>query len=241
MVRKDDLQSYEKLKASLNEYEKHFSADDNKNFHTLARNFCIQQYSLGNESYLKEAFNCFKHDLKKSYLYHNGGILPSTMQAIVKIGLRNNELDWVKRFLKNHQNKIIGTSEPDSVFNYNMAEYYFAIQEYEKCLDLIEDNLTDLHYKTSAKRLVIKALYETKSTILDSRLNAFKIYIFRISNDTFTPIHKEGNNQFIDILKQIINPATLSNVKRKKSIESKIITGKSVADRQWLLDKLKET
>lgn len=240
MIQNNDEDAYTKLKNLLSQKNDALSPDEKKNFHTLIRNFCSSEYSKGNENYLKELFDCYTNDLENKYLYHKGGILKSTMQAIVKIGLRLNKNNWVKDFLNNHRNKIIDTKEPERIFNYNMAEYYFHENEYEKCIDNLDDNLEDIHYKTSAKRLVIKALFETKSVLLESRINAFKIFIFRISDNKFTPIHKTGNNNFIDILKQICNPGTLSNKKRITSIQSKIIKSKAIADRQWLLDKLKE-
>jgi|GEM_PF-4871003 len=240
MIQNNDSESYTKLKKLLAKNHQILTPNENKNFHTLIRNFCTSEYSKGNQKYLKESFQCYKNDLEKNFLYHNGGILKSTMQAIVRLGLRSGESQWVKDFLNNHKTKLIGTKEAESVFNYNMAEYYFYMCEYEKCLDNINETFEDIHYKASSKRLYIKALYETKSVLLESKINAFKIFLFRISDDKFTPIHKTGNNQFIDILKQIINPGTLSNKKRIASIESKIIKHKALADRQWLLDKLKE-
>jgi len=238
MIQDDDINAYGKLKKLLTKYKSKLTLNENQNFHTLTRNFCLKQYSLGDESYLKEAFKCYKHDLENNYLYHNGGILASTMQSIVKLGLRMNESTWVKSFLKKHKTKLIGTREPELVYNYNMSVYYFHNKLYEKCLDTLDETLEDIHYKTSAKRLMIKALFETKSPVLDSRLNAFKIYIFRISTDSFTALHKKGNSQFINILKQIINPSTLSNSSRKDSIRTKIVNTQVLADKQWLLDKL---
>ena len=236
MLNEDDQQAYEKLKKLLSQYEESLREDENKNLHTLARNFCIQQYSLGRNQYLNEAFKCFQHDLSKGYLYHQSGILASTMQAIVKLGLRLHKVDWVYQFLIEHKNRLVGTREPKAIYNYNLAEYYFLKKNFNKCLDLIQENFEDIHYKTSSKRLMIKALYELNSPLLESRINAFKIYIFRISDNAFTALHKEGNNQFIDILKQICNPSTLTNSKRIKSINQKITQTQSVADRPWLID-----
>ncbi|MBT8233389.1 MAG: hypothetical protein HKO66_05265 [Saprospiraceae bacterium] len=240
MFKSNDGEAYEKLIKLLSKHSHLITKEQNQAMHALARNFCIAQYNKGHLEYLPKAFKRFQHDLEHGYLYYQGGILMSTMQAIVKLGLRCGKQKWVGKFLEAHKDKLIGTRDPEAIFNLNMAELRFSQKKYEDCLDLIEDNFEDIHYKISSKRLEIKAYYETNSPLLESRINAFKIYIFRTSDKVIPKTPRIGNNLFIDILKQISNPSSFKNESRIKKIKSKIDQAKSLADRQWLDEKLEE-
>lgn len=235
MLIKEDSRASDKLLKLLNQYENKINNKHKVTMYTLVRNFCVKQYSLGHQEYLKKAFGCYKNDLKTRRIYDNGKISLSSVQAIVKLGLRSKEFKWVHSFLKEHEDQF---NLEQNLFNLNWAEYYFAINQYEKCLTILDDNYDDIHYKVSSKRLVIKCYYEMQSPILDSKINAFKLFIYRLKQNQITHIHKKGNNNFIDFLKQIILPSTFKNAKRIESLGKKIRTTKAIADKDWLIQKL---
>ena len=235
MISLDD-KAFETLEVYLVKVKDQIPSDSLKSFYAIRRNFCVLKYSTKDLHYLPKALNCYKQDLKSGYLYHDGEIAPSTLQSIVKIALRSGEIKWIKRVLDTHKNKIVGNEY--YVYTYNLSLIRFAEKEYQGCLDLLEYNYTDIHYKTSAKRLEIKCFEELDSPILESKIKSFKIYIFRIPKKNLTQLALEGNNNFVDLLKQIKNPRTLKNASRIEKIRLKLQNMKTVAERDWLLQKL---
>jgi hypothetical protein len=237
LIKMED-QSFEKLDNFLEKMHSQLPLDRLKSLMAIRRNFCVFQYSRGAPAYHKKAFDCYKKDLNAGYLYHNGSILSSTLQSITKIAIKSGTLDWVSRFLKDHEHKLVEESNAVQIFKYNFALVYFEEGQYEKCLDQLEDNYEDIHYKTSAKRLEIKCYQELNSPILSSKVKAFKIFIYRISQKKLTDLAITGNNNFIDFLKQINNPSTFKNANRIQKIEEKIKKTKILAERSWLIQQL---
>jgi len=79
-----------------------------------------------------------------------------------------------------------------------------------------------------------------KHVLLAPKMDAFKIYIYRFSTKKMTQKHKQANQNFIDLLKQIHLPRTFQNERRINKLITKINTFKFVHEKEWLLEKLEE-
>lgn len=232
---------FEKLKETLEEKEKEIPLQSLKALQALCRNYCIFKYNTGEGvTYLEEAFKLYQLHLEKGYLYYQGGLIPATIRNLVIRGLKLKEYTWVYDFLQNAKDKIARTKHPNDVYSFNMAWYYFALGDYDKSLVLLTDTYEDVYYKVAAKRLEIMIRYEQDSTLTDSRLDAFKIYIFRSAKKSISTIQKEGNNNFVDLLKQVLNPKTRVSPARISKLLQKTKEKKIVAEKDWLLEKLED-
>jgi hypothetical protein len=208
-----------------------------KDFQALARNYCISEFNKGNEAFFQIAFDMYKLHLSKGYLYRNGLIHATILKNLVSMGLRMNEQDWVVQFLTDHRHLITGLSYTEEAYRFNMAVYHFYVGAFDEALSLLSYNYDDLFYKIAAKRLEIKVLFETESQILDSRLEAFNILIFRMGGKQLSEIYINGNKRFAAYLRRIIHPSTLHNAKRGDKIRVELITeSTTVAEKEWLLD-----
>lgn len=236
----EDQQIFKEFKQLLTEHSKTISENELKSLQTLLRIYSVSQYNSGKNEYLKESFKLYQEHLEAGYLYYENKIIPPTLKSIVTLGLRLGEHEWVYEFLKGHRQKIAGTHQPKEVYNSNLAYYYFQTGVYEKALDLLSDEYEDYYYKIGGKRMEIMIFYEQQSSLLEHRIDAFKMFIFRISKKNLPPRSKQASNNFIDILKAIINPKTLKNETRIEKIRNSIFEKKVVADKEWLLQKLEE-
>ena len=72
------------------------------------------------------------------------------------------------------------------------------------------------------------------------RLNALKSYLF--SNKANIPDQmKLNNDHFVDVLHQLISSRNRINPKRLSALRDKVIRDrKNIAEREWLLEKLKD-
>ncbi len=222
----------------IRKYQHRLPMDQVQALQALCRNYSIRQYNLGNEKYLDEAFSLYREHLEEGYLHYDGGLLPSTVKNIVNVGLKFKAYDWVFEVLESYRDKIVGTKHPTDVYHFNLASYYFARETYDQALEYLSGTYEDWYYKIAARRLEIKIYYETKSVLLDPKLDAFKIFIFRIAKSQLPPLQKQANNNFADLTRQISASKTNHNRDRATKLMDKVKARKVVAEREWLIEKL---
>lgn len=233
------LDHFEEFRALLYENDDYLSLEQQKSLHTLIRSFAILRYHKGEEAYLEKVFNIYLDHLERGFLYYEDKIHSQTLRNLVTFGLRLKKYEWVNQFLQDHQYKISGSEVPVLIYDYNMALYYYHIKEYDKALNHLPDNFVDAYYKVGVKRLEIIIYYELDFTILDAKMDAFKIFVYRMPESKITLKHKEANNNFIHMLKQIRHPKTEVSPDRIKKLIEKISSQERIADKDWLLSILK--
>ncbi|MEM1322013.1 MAG: hypothetical protein AAGG75_17265 [Bacteroidota bacterium] len=235
-----DDDAFQSLCYLLREYEDQIPLAQLKDLQTLSRNYCIRQYNRGHRDYLNEAFKLYQQHLDQGYLHYEEGLVAGTIRNIVSIGLKLHQYDWVLQFLTDYKDKIVGTNYPDEVYHFNLATYYFALGDYDAALKYLADTYEDTYYKIAAKRMELKIYYEKKSVLLDPKINAFKVYIFRTSKRLLTELQREGNNNFIDFLKRICSPKTSWDSGRIQKLIKNLEQSRIVTDKEWLQNKLLE-
>ncbi|MCC6459868.1 MAG: hypothetical protein IT260_05340 [Saprospiraceae bacterium] len=230
-----DRRVFLQFKTLLEQEEPHLPADKVKDLQALARNYCIQEFNGGNPEFFAVTFDLYAEHLAKGYLYREGLLHAVTVKNLVTIGLRQNMPEWVRQFLEEHKNRITGISNPAEVYRFNMALYKFYIADYDAAYDFLDDTYEDILYKIAAKRLEIKILFETESPILESRLQAFHIFIFRMGEKKLSANYLEGNKQFIGYLRRLLRPNTLGNKRRIARIRQDLDQATALVEKDWLL------
>jgi len=71
-------------------------------------------------------------------------------------------------------------------------------------------------------------------------MDAFKLYIYRLSSKSILPHKRKSYNNFINFFRQLRNPKTFSNLNRIEKLKAKIQSTKYLSDKEWLLQKLDE-
>ena len=234
----DHRQRYIQFRDLLEEHNDTLSEEHLKTLQTIARSFCLRQYQIGVAGYRSYTFELYQKHLLRGWLYHKGRLLQSLFSNIVTLALREKAYDWTRQFLEDHRDRTTGSDTAEAVYNYNLSQYYFYTQQYDAALNLLSDSYRDPYYKVSAKRLEIKILYETESDLLDPRMDAFKIFIYRLPEGSFNRRSKEMNRNFIDLLRQIKLPKTLGHPDRIDKLAEKVRASPQLSDKEWLLDKL---
>jgi hypothetical protein len=209
-----------------------------KALQTLLRIFSTGRYNQGEQTYLHISFQLYQAHLAAGYLYFNNKIHSQTLLNMVTIGLRMNAFDWVTSLLEAHGNRILDQGAAPNAYRFNQALLAFYQSDLERALSYLDDSYSNLYYRLAARRLEIMIYYEQQSVLLDAKMEAFKVYIFRLSQNQLPAKQKGLNNNFIDVLRQIAHPRTLGNEQRKTKIKAKIKATTHLAEREWLLTKL---
>lgn len=236
---KDSFTTFNTLKKHLSTHKDNIALEDRNLLNSTLR---VKAGLLLNNNdshlYVASVFDLYKTQLEEGSLYFENKIHPSTLKNLVTLALEVQQTEWTYHFLQNHRSKIMGKENALEVFNFNLAYYYFHLQEYNQALDLLAGTYDDIYYKIAAKRLEIKILFEQNSSLLDYKIEAFKVFIFRQNKKHLPQQHLKLNNHFIDILRKIIHPKTLGNTTRIEKIIHEINTTKIIAERKWLTEKL---
>ncbi len=236
----DNPKYYEALKTEMTLYQSALSAEQEKALHAICRNYCIFHFNKGQKSFLPETFQRYRMDLEKGLLFYQNGLLPSTIKNLVDLGLRMEKHQWVEELLHDYRHRITGTKHPDDIYRFNKADILFRTQQKTKALQFLSYQFEDIYYKIAAKRMELKILYDTQADQLDDKMDAFKIYIFRHSKKKLDKNHQTANNNFINTLRQIRNPLSFRNPQRIARLTQKIDQQKTISEKGWLLDKIKE-
>lgn len=221
----------------LARHEHLFSPDTLDTAEIFACNYCTLQYNRSRYDFLPVLFEILLRRLNSGRIYKGKKIRVSDFQLVVVVALRLKKFDWTASFLEEHRGRLFGIQMPEEAWNLNHARYLFYTGEYDRALDGLAATYEELQYKISAKVLEIQIFYEQESPLLDSRLDAAKIFFFR---EKKLPADKKAlYNDFLDMLKQIINPKTLGNRKRVEKLIEKVGTLPGIAERDWVLEKLR--
>ena len=231
------LNIIKELETLLNKYKNQIPELMVKRLHSFNRTLMGKLFNLGHNYLLPKTLQLYKDHYANKLLFNGDGIPAANFKNMVSLCLLSNDLDWVFKFIKSNKDNIVGTENPKEVYAFNLANFYFHKNQISKAYDLLAHNFEDIFYKIGAKRLEIKILYEQQSELLEYKINAFKLYIHRLSKTKLPEIQCIGNNNFINILKQIISPANLSAAKKKK-IRDKIKSSVQLFEKEWLLEKL---
>jgi len=96
----------------------------------------------------------------------------------------------------------------------------------------------DLFNNLMARKLELKIYYETDSLLLDSKMDNFKLFVYRQGKKNLTEHVFQMNNTFIDILRSMTASGMIGNAARAEKLLQKLGENQLVAERMWLREQL---
>lgn len=208
--------------------------------HGVLRNFCSHQLNEGKEKYLAELFFLYRKGLSQGVLDSGGGLLPSSFGNMITLAIKLEKFVWAKQFLEDYRYRVLGMKQPEAIYQLNRANLLFAQAQFDEALNCLTFDFEDIYFKLVARRLEVQIYYELQSPLLESKIQAFKVFVFRISKSRLTALQRQGYTNFIDLLRQIVHPSTRYNRKRIASLQAKLKAKKTIAEKHWLLKKLED-
>lgn len=207
----------------------------------LAANYCVRQRNLGHSEFIHWHFKILRARLDSGRIYRQGKILPSDFQSIattaLKLARNENDLDWVRRFLDEHRNRLYNREAAEEMIRYNYANYYFYMGDYDRALRNLRETYKELNFKILSKVLEIKVLYETDDERLDERLNAHNVYFRR---ETKLPELKRAVlTRFIGFTRRLCDPLIGNSQTRIERLKREI-DEKPTAEAEWLREKVQQ-
>ncbi|MBL7803755.1 MAG: hypothetical protein JNL02_08480 [Saprospiraceae bacterium] len=239
----DQNKKLEEFIEFLQDNEKVIPTEFINSLEIFACNYGIKQINQGHYSFLHSIFLIQKRRVKSGRIYINGLIKSSEFHSIVVAGLRLGDNVWVKDFIEEHRDKILGAMPSSDYYQFNLIYYYFQTKEYEPELHtLLTSNYEDMLYKLQSKVLEIKILYEMSRRpkvdyrtleFLENKVEAAIVFFFREKN--IPPDKRKMYKRFADTMKRILHAEGKGDAKRLEKIRTDIDASDLIADRQWLL------
>lgn len=235
---------FEKLANLLNIHQLDFSKKEAVAMYRYAQNYCIRRINQGNTAYFRKLFELFQTQLIHQINLPNGMLSPDDYKNIVTVGLRLKEFKWVKIFIFDYK-KTLQINLRDNVFNYNLATYYYGIQDYDSAIQLLNTvRFTDIFYEISGKIILAKTYFiKEEVEALFYLIDAFKLNLKR--NKEVAANYKMSITNFLIQLKKVTKLKAEEGYMTRNKFREKLVklevrlnVVEPIVDRNWLLKQL---
>lgn len=229
---------FESLRQILSEHITAFDTEVQKDLYSFAINYCINRINYGSGNYLRQILELYQQALEHSIILTRGELSPWDFKNIVTIGLRNKDYKWTEQFIEDYRHKMPKV-ERDNAYTFNRARYYFATQQYDRVLRLLQNvEYSDIFYLLDSKTTLMKTYYELDEyQSLQSLKESFRILLRR------KKLISEQNQLNYGNFARYVMKLYRCDVKDKKAMAQlrKEIEGtRNMADRGWIMEKLNQ-
>lgn len=208
-----------------------------QNFYAYLRNLCTLLVQMGDSSFLETLHRIQRDNLSKGYLFVDGKLTPSAYLSIVRTAVKVGRQEWALDFIEEYKDYLFNEAEKYGYYCLTKAECLFSLKRFDETLDVLPTNFSDMLYLTHCRRLELKTYYELQSDLLTYKLDSYKMLISRASKKVLSDSLREFESNFANLLLQIIQCPPKDNA-RKDKIALRIKEKKSMAEREWLLEKI---
>jgi len=204
----------------------------------IARNLANHLYNEGQKDLEPFILSLYQKEIQNGYIFHNGKIQSGIVNNISTFAIRQKQFEWLDSFLTNYKTAILETELQSFIIALNRSKMHFFNGRYDEVLSHLEFDVTNINLKTIARTLEIMTYYELNSDQLSYKIEAFKIFIFRIPDTKASFLFITGHKNFIDILRSIHHPRTKFDLKRIEKLRQRISETEILAEKAWLLEKI---
>lgn len=242
---KECVTSFKQQIGLMNEFDK------SKAYTTLI-NLAVQMLNEGKMEYGLYTFELYKVALVHNLYLYKGKISHTKFINIAVVGAGIQKFDWVKDFIKNHQNDLEEKYKNDALnmawafWHYHYARFQKELESYEKALDCLRQipfssEIFNLRIRSLQARIFFEFhfLQKNDENVLFYHLQAFKKYLAR--NLIITKKRKNAYSEFIKFTMKIVKLKTGESTKTTPQLLKKqILSTSNMAMKHWLVQKLEE-
>lgn len=242
----NELSYYSDTVSILRENETWLLLSELQNIYNYLQNYCIRQINRGKQTFLGELFKIYQTQLEKGLLLVDLFLPEWHYKNIVTTGLRLQENDWVGAFIEEYK-ELLKPSIRENAYSYNLASYFYSINEFEKVLDLLTKvEYTDIRYSTDAKSLLLRTWYDLEEEEAFFPLTeSFRQFLKR--NRLISEFQKVGYYNLIKFVRKAFQIKTnLDFVQHSKSLvefeklQKDIQQAEAIFNQSWLEGKMED-
>lgn len=236
-IKNNDETAFQKFNSKLTNTAANFPKNEQKDLFLMAINFCIKKFNSGNSNFAKIALDVYKEGLNKRVLIENETLSRFTFGNIIIFACIVKDLDWAEDFVHQYI-KYVEKQYKDALFNFSLGRIYYERSNYDKALVyLSQTESKDVLTSINMKAFQTKIYYEINEiSLLQSHLNAFRIYLSRHKEIAY---HKEHYENFIKYVQRILN-LNVKSIKILEEIEENVSKEKFLYEKKWLLEQIEK-
>ncbi|MCC7464892.1 MAG: hypothetical protein IT261_01405 [Saprospiraceae bacterium] len=209
-----------------------------RNLKAYSRYFYNRRYVHSGSSPSREnLYQLYKEHYEQGYFYEGDAILVNALKALVLIGLKQGDYDWVKSVLDKHPpSRICGTRYPVEAHSLCLSEYFFYIKDYNKASESLKfRHFENPNFSIWAEMLMLKIYFETEDELLEYRMKSLdqKVRRTKIFQE-----HKNSYYRFLQKLDKIVKYGQEKKSPKRLKLIEEIKNTPGIIERDWLLEKL---
>jgi hypothetical protein len=235
----EDENNYFELKKLINRFWHQFPLPEANELYGSLLNYCTKKLNMGNQFFLREYLDIYKHTLKENILPNNQ-LNPFSFKNAVQIALRLGEYEWTEKFIKDYSHNLSDEFR-NNVVSYNLALVYFYQKKYAQVIEQFQSvEYEDIGYNLNAKTILISVYFELhEDSVLMSHMDTFKTYLYRHKD-----IADNKRMPCLNLMKYVrkllkLNKGSkleIEHIKKEMEEDRKI----GIASEKWILEKLAE-
>lgn len=241
LLRKEraEIPDFQELMGLLQQHEADIEPETLAQFYAYLRNLCTLLIDAGHTEFDLLLHTLQQDNLARGYFYNAGKISPYACLSIVQQALRAGNIPWAYHFIETHKDDIPGENDTRDFYRMNVALCLFAEKRFQEALEMIPFGSSYSFYHLMARRLELKIYYELHSAVLDSKVDAFKVFVSRVGRKSLSADLSELLTNFGNFVSQL-SKSVPGDKKRSEQLGKRIREKKLVGERAWLLEKARE-
>lgn len=224
---------FQRFKIQLFDSLDQLPAEEQRNLHLLALNFCIRKINQLESVYFREALDLYQSALKAGLLLENGHLSHFAYNNIVAIALKVGDTDWTEQFIHAY-NPLLEKKHRDASMHLNLARMEYARRNLSAALlHLQQADYKDLINNLIAKTLQLKIYYETgEFDALDAHLQSMQTFIRR---QRVIGYHKTNYLNIVRYGRRLmqLNPNSAGD---RATLRQKIAEEPVLTEKDWFLE-----
>lgn len=216
---------------------------DRKNAYVVQINYCAEMVNKGKLEYMKKKLMIYKEILERQAHYEGQAHFSHVLyNGIAFAAINQGELKWGRDFIEKHKEELTDMHRENS-YNTVMSEFYLKKGDTDKALDhLAKVKRNDPLYKEEVYFLLLKIFYSADMTeSFYSEIDSFKNFLKESTQ--IAERRKKLGRSFASLIKKLYDARQKKKIGEEYdtfSLRKAILENNYVADKFWLLDKLRE-
>lgn len=237
LAQPDDSAHMEAFRLLLGQHIDTVAQTEARDLLMLAINHGIRRINAGNREALRQTLEFYMLGLEKKLLHDERGVLSKyTYNNVLMSLLALQEWDRAAAFLERYRDEL-PAAERDNIYRYNLSIYRFRRGDYDGTLELLREvSFADPMYNLESRKMLLKIYFEQDAfDALDSLVENLLNWLRRHGELGY---HREMYRNLARFTRRLLRLAP-GNTEERKRLEAKILDTPLVAERGWLLEKVR--
>lgn len=233
----EDLERLAEFRKMLEKNAGKLPAQEAKGLLMLAINHGIRRINEGDRVAIRSTLDFYLLGLESKLLQDERGILSKyTYNNVLMSFVALEEWQKALQFLDTYRAEL-AAAERENVYEYNLSIFHFRQGHYDKTLDLLRNvTFADPMYNLESRKMLLKIYFEQGAiSPLESLLENLLTWLRRHPEIGY---HREMYRNLARFTGRLLRIPTHDKEARKR-LEAKIRETPLVAERGWLLEKIK--